>query len=211
MTLELNLTFADAEHVQVSLRGEHRVPDPPAQAFSPPLDRKVRADLTWYLETYPVHYTTELDDVRAEAIAAKLPEWGCALFNSVFEPRAAFRLYETFRASDDQRLLTVGGLHPLVLGQPWELMCDPDGIFLFLETPGIPIRRRLPGGGRTPFRPAAKDTLRLLFVVSRPDDQGFIDPRSDPMAVMDAIDAEAPGRIVVEFLRPPTLANCGSG
>jgi hypothetical protein len=51
-------------------------------------------------------------------------------------------------------------------------MCDPDATFVFLETPRIPIRRRLPGSGRTPFRPTPKDALRLLFVVSRPDDQG---------------------------------------
>jgi hypothetical protein len=207
MTLELNLTFADAGHAQLSLHGEDGLPDPPAQqTFAPPLDQKVREELRWYLETYPVHYTTELDDARAAGDAGKLREWGQALFNSVFEVRAAGRLYDEFRKSAGQHLLTVSGLHPIVLGQPWELMCDPDGTFLFLETPRIPIRRRLPGTGRTPFRPKPKDTLRLLFVVSRPDGEGFLDPRADPMAVMDAIDAEAPGRIAVEFLRPPTLA-----
>jgi tetratricopeptide (TPR) repeat protein len=44
-----------------------------------------------------------------------------------------------------------------------------------------------------------------FFVVSRPKDAGFIDPRADPQAVMDAIDAEAPGRVTWEFLRPATV------
>jgi hypothetical protein len=206
MTLELNLTFADAGHVQVSLRGENAPPDPPQQTFAPPLDPKVREELRWYLETYPVHYTTELDDERAAGVAGRLREWGEALFRSVFDVYEAAFLYERFRASTGARLLTISGLHPVVLGQPWELMCDRQGRFLFRETPRIPIRRRLPGTGQEVFLPTPKDTLRLLFVVSRPDDAGFLDPRTDPMAVMDAIDAEAPGRIVVEFLRPPTLA-----
>jgi hypothetical protein len=55
------------------------------------------------------------------------------------------------------------------------------------------------------YRPKLKDRLHLLFVVSRPEDEGFFDPRADPMAIMDAIDTEAPGKITFEFLRPPTL------
>jgi len=30
--------------------------------------------------------------------------------------------------------------------------------------------------------------LHLLFVVSRPRDAGFIDPRTDPQAVLDALE-----------------------
>ena len=56
-----------------------------------------------------------------------------------------------------------------------------------------------------PIARSPKDRLHLLFVVSRPEDANLIDPRADPMAVMDAIDAEAPGRVSFEFLRPPTL------
>jgi tetratricopeptide (TPR) repeat protein len=52
-----------------------------------------------------------------------------------------------------------------------------------------------------------KDCLRLLFVVSRPSDAGFIDPRGEAQAVLDAIAQEAAGRVEVEFLRPATLDN----
>ena len=51
----------------------------------------------------------------------------------------------------------------------------------------------------------AKDSTHLLFVISRPDDAGFLDPRADSQPVLDAIDQHAPGRVTSEFLRPPTL------
>src|SRR5262249_25504079 len=45
----------------------------------------------------------------------------------------------------------------------------------------------------------------LLFVVSRPKGSGFLDPRADAAAVLDAIEQHAPGRFTWEFLRPPTM------
>jgi hypothetical protein len=138
MPLELGLIFPDAEHVQVRLGDQQTDPLP----FAPPLDKKTREDLTWYLETYPAHYTTEIDDARAAGIAAKLKDWGRALFNAVFRDQQAFGYFADFRRAREDRLLTVSALHPTVLAQPWELSCDPNGTFLFLERPAIPIRRR---------------------------------------------------------------------
>jgi tetratricopeptide (TPR) repeat protein len=45
----------------------------------------------------------------------------------------------------------------------------------------------------------------VLLAVSRPDQAGFIDPRSDPAAVLDALDLAAAGRYTSEFLRPATF------
>jgi tetratricopeptide (TPR) repeat protein len=206
MSAELSLTFPDAGHVQVALRLNDAYSEAPGQPFAPPLDAKTREELTWYLEIYPVHYTTEIDDVRAAAISERLKTWGGELFEAVFATNAARRLYERFRdVRHPGRLLTVRSLHPAVLAQPWELLCDPEATHLFLENPRISIRRRPPDSGREPHLAAPKDRLRLLFVVSRPSGEGFIDPRADPMAVMDALDQEAHGRVDVEFLRPPTL------
>ncbi len=206
MVIELRLDFPDADHVQVFLQRNEAIEDSSSQPYAPPLSENIRRELTWYLETYPAQYTTELDDERAESIASKLKDWGRTLFNSAFASTPARRLFDRFQDSDAaDRLLTISSLHPSVLAQPWELLCDPDGTFLFLSNPHISIRRRLHGVGKSPHRSAPKDKLHLLFVVSRPDDVGLIDPRADPMAVMDALDAEAPGSVSVEFLRPPTL------
>ncbi len=154
MSPELSLTFPDPGHVQISLRREDGTDDSPPQPFVPPLDQQTRQDLTWYLETYPVHYTTELDDARAAGIAAKLKDWGGALFRSVFADLGAHSLFVEFqRTPDAGRLLTISSLHPTVLAQPWELLCDPNSTFLYLQTPHISIRRRLPGGIVQSFRP----------------------------------------------------------
>jgi hypothetical protein len=208
MTCELGLRFDDATHVVVTLNEVGRVQPAKAQEFVAPLDAEVQRDLQWYFEVYPVQYTTEIDDERAAGIADRIPAWGAALFDAVFADREAERLFDRFQdASEEGKLVTVSSDHPAVLAQPWELLRDPKGTFLFLDDPRISVRRQLAGagGGRSPFDVTPKDRLHLLFVVSRPKDAGFIDPRADPQAVMDAIEAEAPGRVTWEFLRPATV------
>ncbi|MCL4204545.1 MAG: tetratricopeptide repeat protein [Pirellulaceae bacterium] len=137
-----------------------------------------------------------------------MPEIGKALFHAVFDHRAAQRLFNRFQDADDrQRVLTINSQDASILALPWELLHDPSGTFLFREKPHISVRRRISGatGGREPFRVESKDRLHLLFVVSRPTDAGFIDPRADPRAVLDALEKHAPGRVTWEFLRPATL------
>lgn len=47
--------------------------------------------------------------------------------------------------------------------------------------------------------------LRILYVVSRPDNVGFIDPRATAKALFDAVDPLG-ASVRVDFCRPPTLA-----
>ena len=208
MACELGLRFDDATHVVVTLNEAGRLQTAKARELVAPLDAEAQRDLQWYFEVYPVQYTTEIDDERASRIAERIPAWGAALFDAVFADREAERLFDRFQdASEEGKLVTVSSDHPEVLAQPWELLRDPRGTFLFLDDPRISVRRQLAGagGGRAPFDVTPKDRLHLLFVVSRPKDAGFIDPRADPQAVMDAIEAEAPGRLTWEFLRPATV------
>ena len=205
MALELSLRFTTADQVSVHLVDPDGVLDETTpQPFAGPLDEAARKDLHWYLEVYPAAYMADEDDQRAAGIARKLDGWGEALFQAVFAGGRARDLMQRFRdTSEPGRLITISASHPAVLAQPWELLYDHT--YLFLEKPRISIRRRLAGAIRPhPVRP--KDRLHLLFVVSRPDGVGFLDPRADPQAVMDAIDTHAPGRISVEFLRPATLS-----
>jgi tetratricopeptide (TPR) repeat protein len=205
MSSELNLRFPDEAHVLVSLDDEEsgRLP------FASPFTAQDRRDLPWYLEVYGAHSLGDPDDAEAARIAARLPELGKALFDAVFHG-PALRLFQRFQDQQDgTRLLTVSAEHPEILALPWELLHDsaPGGVYLFLETPRISIRRRVAGhaGGRPPFRVAPKEQLHLLFVVSRPAGAGFLDPRADPRAVLDAVEENAPGRVTWEFLRPATL------
>lgn len=207
MALELRLEFIGADHVSALLLGPRGVLGTTTPApFTPPLDEPARKELHWYLEVFPVRYTADIEDDRAAEVAEKLEGWGTDLFNAVFTGKARDLLTTFCDSREDGKLLTIASDHPVVLAQLWELLYHPDDrTYLFLKQPRISIRRTL-SGGADPEDVAPQPRLHLLFVISRPEDEGFIDPRADPLAVMEAIDAEAPGRITVEVLRPPTLA-----
>lgn len=200
MTLELNLRFPDPHHVIVRL-GDSETASLP---FTNPISDQERRDLAWYVETYGAHSLGDPDDQEAQRIAAHLSVLGKALFNAVFTERKAERLFNEFQdAESEQRLITVSADRPAILALPWELLHEPAGTWLFREK--LSIRRRVAGAGRKPFEFSAKPRLHLLFVVSRPDDAGFLDPRSDTQPVLDALDDHATGRVTWEFLRPATL------
>ena len=209
MSTELNLRFPDDKHVIVRLgpddEGSTKLP------FTNPIADKDLRDIQWYIETYGAHSLGDPDDTEAARIKELLPAWGKKLFDAVFTQREAQRRFNSFQdAEGDSRLLTVSAEHPAILALPWELLHDsdsPEGTFLFHEKPSISIRRRVAGAdkGRKTYKPDPKDSLHLLFAVSRPDSAGFLDPRADSQPVLDAIDAHAPGRVTCEFLRPATL------
>lgn len=202
--IELSLQFPCGTEVIVTFDGT----DSGKLPFANPLTDKDRADIRWYVETYGATSLADPDDQEARRIKARLPEIGKALFTSVFDSRAAQRLFDRFQdASDRQRVLTINTHDASILALPWELLHDPNGTFLFREKPHISVRRTISGatGGRAPFRVDAKERLHVLFVVSRPTDAGFLDPRADPQAVLDALETHAPGRVTCEFLTPATL------
>jgi len=89
-----------------------------------------------------------------------------------------------------------------VLAQPWEMMRDRRGPLAFQ---GVSIRRQLKGSGRT-RRFELGLPLRVLLIVSRPADTGFIDPRNSIAPLLDALEALPPGQVAVDFCDPPTLA-----
>jgi tetratricopeptide (TPR) repeat protein len=203
---ELNLRFPDKDHVIVRFGDAESGTLP----FENPLTAKDRDEIRWYIEEYATRWSAEPDDVEAGRIMAHLPVWGKPLFNAVFTDRAAERLFNRFQDHDKKpRLLTIHAEHPAILSLPWELLHDPasGGVFLFNEHPRVSIRRSFSGatGGRSAFPIEPKERLHLLFVVSRPKDAGFLDPRADPAAVLDALEKQAPGRFTWEFLRPATL------
>jgi len=206
MSIELNLRFPDSRHLFIILDRQSAGPFD----FAGRITAKDRKEIRWYLETYAAHYTTDVDDTEARRIEAKLPEWGAALFEAALHDCAAQHLFSLFQeATTQDRLLTISAADPVILSLPWELLRDPKGGYLFNESPPISIRRRVaePIGELRTFDPQGKSRLRLLFVTSRPLDAGFIDPRSEPQVVIDAVEKYAPGRIEVEFLRPATFRN----
>jgi CHAT domain-containing protein len=200
MPQELNLHFKNSQQVTI-----HLAHHPPVTVdFAIPLTAEDREAIRHYLEVYAAQYVMDIDDQEAERVAVQLSQWGQKLFAAVFNNVAATQLFAQFiNTPSDKYLVTITAQTPEILSLPWELLYDA-GQFLFAFEPSITILRRIPSKTTLPVY-ASQSRLRMLFVISRPQGAGFIDPRTDAIAVLKAI-ANYPA-IMVEFLQPATLEN----
>lgn len=164
-----------------------------------PLTTENADDLRWYLETY-LQFPGAGDHARAKNIERQMDVWGHALFGAMFGGVEGTNVYRNMMSADGARLLTIGATDADLLSQPWEMMRDARGP---LATRGVTIRRQLKGSGAT-RRYELGLPLRVLLIVSRPTDAGFIDPRNSIPPVLDALDA-LPGQVIVDFCDPPTF------
>jgi tetratricopeptide (TPR) repeat protein len=168
-----------------------------------PLSADHLKELRWYLEEY-MDFPGYGVRTRAGQVEAQIQQWGRRLFDSLFAGPDGANVYrDLMEAVRDRRraLLTLGTTDPDVLGQPWELLRDPWGPLTFQ---GVTIRRQLVGFTRVADRKLSPP-LRVLLIVSRPKDTGFIDPRNSIPPVLDALDALPEGMVEVAFCEPPTL------
>ena len=201
--IELNVRFTSCD--RFAIKFDNRETD--TLEFVAPVNDGDRAEMRWYLESYAAHYMMDVDDRRAERIEAQLPEWGKALFKALFSDDDAKEMFIDFQRGEERgKIITIGAEHPLILSLPWELLRDPRGTYLLHENPRIAIRRKFAGvgGGRSAARVNPKEQLRVLMVVSRPSEAGFLDPRAEGLALLEAI-GDVGDRVAVEFLRPATL------
>lgn len=199
---ELNIHFPISNQVIIEFDGDRSE----LLSFKSPVLKKDLEDLRWYIEVYGAQYTGEPDDEEAKRIEAKLITLGEALFEAVFSTDSARDLFQKFQQQHTDKLLTIHTNEAQILALPWELLREPENGFLSQQQPPISIRRFYVQNQSPIFPIQAKSKLRLLFIVSRPQDVSFLNPRLDPQAVMDAL-AENNIRCEVEFLRPATLTN----
>jgi tetratricopeptide (TPR) repeat protein len=169
-----------------------------AATVTPFLDEGDFENLRWYLEDY-----MDLPDggavVRAERVERQLQDWGRRLHDAVFGAPENSGLLEALLAAPEPRELTIATDQSALLRLPWELMRDDAGNL----AQRVAVRRQL----ETPESLVARDVelpLRMLYVVSRPGDAGFIDPRHTTRAVVAALDP-LEGNVRLDFCRPPTL------
>lgn len=206
--VELSIRFTSDERLPdspifVSLRRVDTGAMTEPVAFEMPLRDEVLEELSWYLEKFSL-WPVGPDYGRAEEIRAELEGHGRALLEGVTAERGSVRLWQQFvDAPGEGKLLTVDATDARVLRLPWELLADDEG---HLFTQGIGVRRRLRKATTAQVKPLALP-VRVLVVVARPDDAGFIDPRADALPLLNALEAlEALGeQVAVEFLYPPTL------
>ena len=73
--------------------------------FNNPLTDKDLAEIRWYLEQY-WYWPSDIDQERARKVEGKLPEWGKAIFDAVFQKASnAMRLFEKFDEAEDAYIL----------------------------------------------------------------------------------------------------------
>ncbi len=171
-------------------------------ALTPPLEKDDADQLRWYLEAY-YQFPGAGDRVKAQGVEEKLKGWGKALFDSAFGTVEGTNVYRNMLdavSAGQNVLITLGATDPEVLVQPWEMMRDTKGV---LALRGVTLRRQLQGA-----KPGARFNfalpLRILLIVSRPVDVGFIDPRNSIPPVLEACEALG-GQGELEFCDPPTL------
>jgi tetratricopeptide (TPR) repeat protein len=197
---ELRLQFTPAENGSFTVRLEDTPGHPvgvPA-TLTPFLDEDDFENLRWYLEEY-----MELPDggavIRAQGIEQQIKQWGRRLHDAVFAAPENAALIETLLAAPEPRELTIATDRSELLRLPWELMRDTAGNL----AQRVALRRQL----ETPESLVAREVklpLRILYIVSRPGDIGFIDPRLTSQALFAALDP-LQGNVHVDFCRPPTL------
>ncbi len=168
-----------------------------------PLGKEQLDELRWYLEQY-YEFPYHGNRVRAERVEQQLEAWGHALFAALFHGQEGIQLYNNLmdQAEATGCTLTLGSESPEVLAQPWEMLRDRRGP---LGLRGVAVRRQLVKVQRNPkydFTPP----LRILLIVARPRDAGFIDPRNSIPPLLDAIDALGDDAVELDFCEPPTLA-----
>jgi tetratricopeptide (TPR) repeat protein len=195
---DLRVLFAAAEkgyRAHLSDAGGHELGV--AVLFTPFLTEDDDEDLRWYLEDY-----MDLPDggavTRAERIERNLAVWGRKLYETLFTAEENRALLSRLLAGSEPRELTIATQDPVLLHLPWELMADEAGSL----AQRLSVRRQLEQPVTITPRPA-RLPLRILYIVSRPADAGFIDPRMTAKALLDALDPLG-ASVRVDFCRPPT-------
>lgn len=167
--------------------------------FTPSLSDDDFENLRWYLEEY-----MDLPDggsvVRAEGIERQLHQWGRQLYEGLFTQRENRALLQELLDSPEPRELTIATDRSELPRLPWELVADDAGNL----AQRLSVRRQLATPERTEAHSVALP-LRLLYIVSRPSDAGFIDPRMTSKSLIAALDPLG-GNVRIDFCRPPTLA-----
>ncbi|MFO1428853.1 MAG: tetratricopeptide repeat protein [Candidatus Competibacteraceae bacterium] len=168
-----------------------------------PLQPEDMAELRWYLETY-IQFPGAGDRARAQRLEARLVEWGKNLFDALFGTAEGVQVYNDLMNAAAPRLLTLGSSDPTVLAQPWEMLRDRRGKSSPLVFQDVIVRRQLQGAKLRKSKPLGLP-LRVLLIVSRPTDSGFIDPRNSIAPLLEVVDDLPAGLVRLDFCEPPTL------
>ncbi len=215
---------AKLEYIPTDSQAQPSVKSKPFRFISP-IGQIEQDDLRWYLERYH-SWPTGLFRKRAEAIEAKLPQWGKKLFAATLGHAACRDVLSGWQQTRDQveRRVSIYVDDALLqdtdedkqeqskalqaasklLGLPWELLHDGK-VYLSDATHPASIRRRLPNyENHLPM--VMQLPIRILLLSPRPEqhDVGYIDHRASALPLVEAV--ESLGNLVeLTVLTPATL------
>ena len=159
-----------------------------------------KSSLRWYLEQYinrPIGGFVH----RAGEVESTLRDWARALLPAALGANADSIIAKLLDVASP-RYLTIESDLSAILALPWELAVS-DG--RSLAEIGVIVRRQpFPLGGHGHSRPPCIRCLRILLVVSRPDEMGYID-HCRTARLLDDVARLHPGKLVVELCRPATV------
>jgi hypothetical protein len=168
------------------------------------LTARERQDVRWYVEEF-MDLPEGGNQVRADGVKKLLRRHGEQLWQQLRRPEVEQWL-AAVRARGSGRLVLRADRpgDETAFRTAWELLRGGEGGGTPLHQLGVSVVRQV-----TPALPpaSARDTsagVRVLVVVCRPDDAGFLDPRYTPEAILDAL-KDRP-EVTVDFCRPATLS-----
>ena len=150
------------------------------------------------------------DATRSEDQEKKLAEYGQRLYGLLFGDGAKLAAFLEFNDAYRQQARLTLALHgnaATLWRLPWEYLHDEKD---FLALTGRLLLSRMPHGLGRLDPAAAAPPLRILVVVSAPDDQRPLDTEEEIGAIQRALDeATRAGRVEVEYLDDATLPAIG--
>jgi tetratricopeptide (TPR) repeat protein len=159
-----------------------------------------KSNLHWYLEQYikrPIGGFVH----RASQVESMLGYWAQALLPAALGA-GADAIVAKLLDSASPRYLTIESDSSAILALPWELASAGGRS---LAEIGVIVRRQpVPLDGHDHGPPARANCLRILLVVSRPDEMGYID-HCRTARLLDEVARLHPGKLEVELCRPATV------
>ncbi|MEM9276201.1 MAG: CHAT domain-containing protein, partial [Cyanobacteria bacterium P01_F01_bin.143] len=200
----LEITFQDIVGDPWEGKAIARFQGEPGEPFvvSEGMDGKQRENTRWYIEDY-MDFPEGGNDTKAYRIEKALQSYGKALWSGIESSQLQAWLGAVQVAGKGRLELRAAEIKDEVAFRtPWELMRVGGGTLL--HQLGVTVVRRskanLPG---LQLLDTSKG-LRILAIVCRPEDAGFLDPRYTPEAILTALENRP--EVSIDFCRPATLA-----
>jgi len=165
-----------------------------------------RTELRWYIEEF-MDLPEGGNVPRASRVEEGLVHYGGWLWQGLQQAGIIRNWLGAVQTAGEGRLELRADAQPdeIALRTPWELMragSAGEGGPLLHEL-GVGVVRRVKAERPRPQPPDTSQGLRVLAIVCRPTQAGFLDPRYTPEAILTALESRP--EVTVDFCRPGTL------